>query len=44
LVGVFGKLPWESNLDHNPRDSRYGGSTAHPGFNLQQFNHNTSDI
>jgi hypothetical protein len=44
LVCVFGKLPWENNLDHKPRDSRYGGSIAHPGFNLQQFNHSTSNI
>jgi hypothetical protein len=43
LVGVFGKLPWENNLDHNPRDSRYGDSKAHLEFNLQQISHNGDD-
>jgi hypothetical protein len=42
-VGVFGKLPWENNLDHNPRDSRYGDSKAHLEFNLQQISYNGDD-
>jgi hypothetical protein len=32
LVSIFGKLPWKNNLDHNSRDSRYGGSIAHPAI------------
>jgi hypothetical protein len=39
LEGVFEKLPPETNLDHEFRDTRYGGSTTHPATN---FTHNHS--